>query len=286
MFRQFWLIFGVLVIGAGAVFAAGRQDGDGLPQAGPVMASHKALYGFKMVSMESGSGVVGIQGKMYYEQQDVCDAWTSDHRFSTEYFYPDRNSVLNTSHYVAWEAKDRSRFSFNSERQENGEQVEQLRGDVLRKKEGVTRAEYSRPEGLGFDLPAGYFLPTVHTVEIVRRARAGEKFFQSVMFDGTDAEGPVDVNVFIGKTATPDEIAAIGGGHKEITAALLTPQAWHIRMAVFPLAEREKIVPSYEMDMLLHDNGVVSHALVDYKSFKVEQTLTALESLPDQACTE
>lgn len=290
MFKRFGLILVGLVIGAGAIFALGSQQGISAGDVRqlniPSMVSHKALYGFKMVSMESGSGVVGLEGKMYYEQQDVCEAWTTDHRFTTEYFYPDRNSVLNTSHYVAWEAKDQSRFSFNSERRENGELIEQLRGEALRQKGGVTRAEYSRPEDMHFDLPEGYLLPTMHTAEIIRHAGAGEKFFHAVMFDGTDSDGPVDVNVFIGKPAGAEEIAIIAGRHKEIAVGLLSPQAWHIRMAVFPLAEREQMVPSYEMDMLLHDNGVISHALVDYKSFKVEQTLTSLESLPEQPCVK
>jgi hypothetical protein len=44
------------------------------------------------------------------------------------------------------------------------------------------------------------------------------------------------------------------------------------------------MTPSYEMDMILHDNGVVSWSLVDYKSFRVEQKLLALEKLPPKKC--
>jgi hypothetical protein len=44
------------------------------------------------------------------------------------------------------------------------------------------------------------------------------------------------------------------------------------------------MTPAYEMDLVLHDNSVVSYALVDYKSFKVEQRLTALEPLPLRKC--
>ena len=254
--------------------------GGGIP-----LASHKALYDYKMVSVESGAGVSGIKGKMYFEQDDACDAWTTDQRFTTEYQYPERRPLLNNSHYVAWESKDGKTFQFSSERQENGIMTEQLRGSVERSAEGATQALYSRPEDLSFDLPNGYVLPTFHTEEIIRLAQKGEKLFNAVMFDGTDADGPVEMNAFIGKKATEEEIkkyAAAASGKTDAT--LLTPDAWHIRLALFPMDEKDLISPSYEMDMVLHDNGVVSYAIVDYRTFKVEQTLAALEKLPVKEC--
>lgn len=252
---------------------------------GIALAAHKALYDYKMVSVESGAGVSGIKGKMYYEQDDACDAWTTDQRFTTEYQYPERRPMVNSSHYVAWESKDRSLFHFSSERQENGIPTEQLRGSVVRAADGAAKAEYSRPDDLSFDLPKGYVLPIWHTLELIRLARSGEKFFNAVMFDGTDAEGPVEINAFIGKKATAEEIKkAAQAGKKKVDADLLPQEAWHMRLALFPLDEKETISPSYEMDMIMHANGVVSHALVDYKSFKVEQTLAALEKLPIKKC--
>lgn len=257
-----------------------------IPAAGnkpPEMTSHKALYTYKMVSVESGAGVTGIRGKMYFEQDDACDAWTTDQRFTTEYQYPERRPVVNNSHYVAWEAKDQSIFHFSSERQENGILTEQLRGSVERAPDGSTQARYSRPDNLSFELPKGYMLPTWHTAEIIRLAREGKKLFNAVMFDGTDAEGPVEVNAFIGKKATSEEIKqAIGNAKADMS--LLSADAWHVRLALFPLDEKETFSPAYEMDMILHDNGIVSWALVDYKNFKVEQILSALEKLPAKKC--
>lgn len=262
-----------------------------MPAAGGAVsvASHKALYDYKMVSVESGAGVSGIKGKMYYEQDDACDAWTTDQRFTTEYHYPERKPVVSGSHYVAWEAKDGSLFHFSSERQENGVMTEQLRGSVARAEDGSAKAEYSRPDDLSFDLPKGYVLPTLHTTEIIRKAQAGEKLYNAVLFDGTDADGPVEMNAFIGKKATAEEIAAARKDKPGIDASLLTPDAWHVRIALFPLEEKEGqekdgMSPSYEMDMILHDNTVVSWSLVDYKSFKVEQFLSALEKLPQKSC--
>ncbi len=258
------------------------------PAAGGDIAAHKALYAFKMVSVEPGIQLSGISGKMYYEQDDVCDAWTTDNRYTLEYHYAEGQPLITASHFVSWEAKDGTRFSFNSERQEAGEVTELLRGSAVREEGGAGKAAYVRPEDLSFDLPEGYFLPMAHTFEMIRRAKAGERFFSGVLFDGTDAEGPVEVNTFIGKKATAEEIAAhLKDNEKvneKISGALLTPDAWHVRIAVFSLKEKEAISPVYEMDTILHDNGVISWSLVNYKTFKIEQKLSALEEIPAKAC--
>lgn len=249
---------------------------------------HKALYDFAMVSVTSGAGVTDIRGHMFYEQDDACDAWTTDHRFTVTYYYPERRPLVNTSHYVAWESKDQSQFQFSSERQENGVVTELLRGSVERAQDGAATAEFVRPDDLAFELPQGYLLPTGHIKEILKHAKAGERFFSAVMFDGTDADGPIAVTAFIGDKLTAEELKAhapkaVKKGEK-LDAALLSPHAWPVRMAIFPLAQKDRMVPSYEMDIVLHDNSVVSYALVDYKSFKVEQRLTALEPLPRRKC--
>lgn len=249
------------------------------------VALHKALYDFKLVTAQAGAGITGIDGRMYYEQDDDCDAWTTEHRFRVEYQYPERKPVENTSHYVAFEAKDLSQFYFSSERQEDGVTTEQLRGQVERFPDGTAKAEYSRPANLNYDLPKGYMLPTQQTNEVIRHARKGDKFFDVVMFDGTDADGPVEVNTYIGKKVTAEEIDALVAGHKDMDRSLLVPEAWHVRMAVFPLKDSDSMSASYEMDMILHANGVVSWSLVDYKTFKVEQKLLAIEKLPAKKCS-
>jgi hypothetical protein len=254
------------------------------PAAAADLAVHKALYGFRLVSTVPGAGISGVRGEMYYEQEATCDAWTTEHRFTTEYQYGEGRTSVDTSRYVAFESKDQQMFSFSSERQENGEPVERLRGSVERAADGAAKAVYSRPSDLAYDLPQGYLLPTAHTVEVIRHARAGDNFFDAVLFDGTDADGPAEVGTFIGKKVTAQEIRKIAAGNNKIDASLLTPDAWHVRMAVFPLKNAEESTPAYEMDVILHDNGVTSYALVDYKEFSLEQKLTALEKLPVKKC--
>lgn len=274
----------------GSVPVAATAAVPGLPpsDADVVMASHKAIYDFRMIGVASGQGGISdIRGSMYYEQDDSCDAWTTDHRFTSDYYSPERPVMRSNSQYASWESKDGRQLQFSSERQENGESVENLRGAVERRDDGTATAQYTRPENLSYELPKGYLLPTQQMIETIRHARAGDKFYNVVMFDGTDADGPVEVNTFIGKPATPEEIAAIRANSDKIDAHLLAAPAWHVRMAVFPLYPKDGVdgsLPSYEMDLILHDNGVISDAVVDYKQFKVGQKLTALESFSPKPC--
>jgi len=280
------------VLGAGIApadgAAAGKAASASTPAVAISLAPHKALYDMKLVSVSSGAGITDIRGNMLYEQDDACDAWTTDHRFTIEYFYPERPASVNTTHYVSWEAKDQSQFQFSSERQENGTPTEQLRGAVTRATDTAAVAEFTRPEDLYFELPKGYVLPSFHTQELIRHARTGRQTYHSILFDGTDKEGPVEVNAIVTRKLSPEEvmqkIPATPKAGEKMDKDLLAGEAWLVRMAVFPAADAENMSPTYEMNLVLHGNGVVSHVLVDYKSFKVEQTLTAVEALPQKPC--
>lgn len=284
---EFWEKTGLPVVLI-AVLAAALPAAAQIPAAQASYAPHKALYELRLVSVSSGAGVTDIRGNMLYEQDDACDAWTTDHRFTLEYYYPERPASVNTTHYVSWEAKDQSSFQFSSERQENGAPAEQLRGSVTRGPDSTAVAEFARPEDLYFELPKGYVLPSFHTQELIRRAQAGARTYHSILFDGTDKEGPVEVNAVITRKLTTEEVMRrVPSEPKEgakMDKALLSGAAWLVRMAVFPTGDAENMSPTYEMDLTLHDNGVVSHVLVDYKSFKVEQTLTAIEPIEKKAC--
>lgn len=248
-----------------------------------IFAPHKALYQIDLLSSDSGAGITDVRGEMFYQQDDACDAWTSEHRFNVVYHYPEREPMMSVSRYATWEAKDGSRFYFNSDRREDGEEVEALRGSAEKNADGTGLASYAMPEKISYPLSKGFFLPTAQTNEIIHRAQRGDKFFSVVVFDGTDAEGPVQISTFIGKPLTSDERGTIAAISEKTSVELLDPAAWHVRMAVFPL-EGDSMSPIYEMDMVLHANGVVSHAIVDYKSFKVEQKLIALEPVPLGKC--
>jgi hypothetical protein len=134
-------------------------------------------------------------------------------------------------------------------------------------------------------LPEGFYFPADHTIETIRQAVAGKSFFNAVMFDGTDDEGPSEINAFIDQTQDPLLIKELYDDNPSIDQSLLTGQYWDTRLAFFPLnAEQESsVMPAYEMRVRLHENGVVSDIIVEYDKFSVRQELVALSELPTAA---
>ena len=248
------------------------------------LAAHKALYRFRLTSVRPGTGLTGLDGEMFYKYDNVCDAHTTDQRFSVTYYYADQSPMRDTSHYVSWESLAQNRLYFSSERRENGRLVERLKGSAKRTKDGGGHAEYKEPEELHYDLPKGFLLPTGHTLALIRHAEAGDHFFKAVVFDGSDADGPAMISAYISKPLSRKEILDEFKKNKNIDLSLLKSQAWDVRLAVFPLKDINEMQPAYEMQMVLHANGVSSHISIDYRNFSFSQDLIALEKLPAHKC--
>ena len=56
-----------------------------------------------------------------------------------------------------------------------------------------------------------------------------------------------------------------------------------MRMAIFQASDQEE-ESDYEMDMVFHENGIISDMTIEYDDFTVKQKLVSLEKLPAIAC--
>lgn len=253
---------------------------DILPIADTGLVAHKAVYDVRITRLTSGSPIVGVSGSMFFKWHDDCDAYNTDHRFQVRYDYTEQGALNVFSRYIAYESKDGRMMSYASTSDENGSLAEELRG-VARRSGAGGKAINTKPDGLAFDLPEGFVFPTQHTQNILKHARAGDKFYHAVLFDGTDTDGPIEINAVIGmpRAAKTPSVDAID-------PRLTSGKAWPVRMGFFslkPKAGEEADRPLYEMEILLHDNGIVSDILVDYDGFSVGQKLLALEALAPAA---
>lgn len=240
---------------------------------------HKALYEIKLAGKKSGSQIVSIGGQMFYEWTSNCDAWNSNHRFNLLYEYADTPPMKITSDFSTYETFDGKTFNFASQRKRNGELFEELRGLALNNDE-EKRATFSLPEGLEYELKPNTLFPMRHTLDVLNTIKSGKKFFKATIFDGSDQDGPVEVNAFVGKKQDPAEMFKEA---KNIDMSLVSNDAWTVQLAFFPLGSEEALA-DYEMTLVFHENGVISDMLVDYGDFTVSQRLTALDKVEDAAC--
>ena len=64
---------------------------------------------------------------------------------------------------------------------------------------------------------------------------------------------------------------------------LLDTPSWHIRTAVFDLAD-EAAAPATELEGQTHANGIISGFTLEVETFAAVATLTKVEALPESGC--
>lgn len=234
---------------------------------------HKALYDIRLSGARSGSQVLNISGQMFYEWQAVCDAWITNHRFNILYEYADSAPMRITSNFSTYEPFDGQSLNFTSQRKRDGEVFEEIRGSASISDNGSGEAVFTIPSDLQFDLPQGALFPIAHSLAVAEKIREGQKFYAATIFDGSDEKGPVSVNAFIGKALEPGKLK-----HQfpAIDTELLSSPAHAVRLAFFPLHD-EELTSDYEMNLVYHENSLISDMLIEYDDFSVAQKLIAAE---------
>lgn len=243
------------------------------------LAAHKALYDIDLIATHSGSQILNISGQMAYEWKPTCDAYLTDHHFKLFYEYADSPGMRIASDFSTYETTDGNRFDFTSRRSRDGEMYQEIRGQA-NIGSGSGKAVYSMPEKISYDLAPGSLFPVAHTLELIRHAQKGKKFFTAHIFDGSDEDGPIEINAFIGKTVDP--LKSITKSAK-IDESLLKSRAWNVRMAIFPESEQEE-ESDYEMSMVFLENGIISDMTIEYDDFAVKQKLVGLQKISAQGC--
>lgn len=256
-----------------------------LALAAPVMAGpatavqvqpHRAIYDLELASLRSGAAVADVSGQMLFEWADSCDGWIIGQRYQLDFLYPEAGEVAVDTSYASWEAKDGSSFQFNLRTMTNGAVDEEIRGSAeFPASGGNGMAEFRLPEMQAEALPPGTMFPTAHSLELLERAEAGERFFVAVMFDGTEFAGPIELSAVIGpQTPAPEAASA--------AFDVMQRPSWPVRLAFFG-QDAGAAAPDYEMELQIYDNGVVDQLLIDYGDFVLRGVLRDLEVL-DVVC--
>ncbi len=241
---------------------------------------HKALYEINLESASSGSQLVNIKGHMYYEWAYDCEAWNSRHSFNVLYEYADNPAMRITSDFSNFERYDGSSLDYSAIREQNGVQYEEIRGHAEVPQNGEGLARYNKPEGLEQSLPEGTLFPLAHTIKTISAIKDGKRFFNATIFDGSDDEGPVEINAFIGKKVTEPRALSAAKDNDRLDEALLNGAAHNVQLAFFPQSKNEQEA-DYEMNLTLHHNSIISDMVIDYGDFKVSQDLIALEAIDE-----
>ena len=244
---------------------------------GAEIAPHRALYTMSLGSARTDSGIVDARGTMDYEWGETCDGWTIEQRYRLKMHYANAHDVDIASSFVTWESKDGLRYRFNQRETRNGEVDQEIRGEAQldgHGKGGV--AEFSKPQQQTMKLAPGVLFPSAHTILLIDKARAGEKFLTRLVFDGAADENAVQVSAVIGAKVPPEPAPNKFG-------ALVARPGWRIRLAFFPVDPNAE-EPDYELGMRLLDNGVSRDMVIDYGDYSIHAQLDDIEPLSKPRC--
>lgn len=215
---------------------------------------------------------------MIYRWGETCDGWTVDQKFLLNIVQGSGRAVQLTATSSTWESKDGLRLRFNIKRERNGTEVEKLQGEGrLESLGGAGEAIFELPERKRLPLAKGTVFPTMHTLNLMRRALEGARTDRQLVFDGSEVEPSGPVSAFILPLKAPKS------PNKKLIPPLGPTDVRKINLAFFA-PNSSAAEPEFEMSIELQDNGVAPSLLLDYGDYAVKGVLAKVEALEKPDC--
>ena len=228
------------------------------------LAAHRALYKLTMDPGRNGD-IVAASGTMGYEVVDACDGWAVRQRLDMTVTNHDGQDIQMVSDYATWESKDGLAFRFHMKQTTDSAVTSETDGDAkLRAAGGSGEAHYTTPGQDTKALPAGTLFPMAHTEAILAAARAGTKFLNIPLFDGTAESGAQDSFVTVLKWDQPAESKWPGLSN--------LPSA-RVRISFFD-RDKNAQTPDYQVGMRYWENGVADGLQMDFGEFVMNGALS------------
>lgn len=235
------------------------------------LVPHRAVYDLTLDRADEKSGISGLTGRMVYEfNGSACEGYTTNFRFVTRIDMEEQPQRVTDQQTTTFEGADGKNFRFVNKTFVDKELVKEVRGDA-KLEGGKTVVELSKPKENKLDLKGTQF-PTSHMEELIGKAEAGQKFYQTSLFDASeDADRVVATTVVVGKQqALPDdETKVMGKFSKE--------QVWPVTIAYFDDKEKQDGLPIYRINFKLYRNGITRDLTMDYGDFSMRGKLVKLD---------
>lgn len=235
------------------------------------LVPHRAVYDLSLDRADEKSGISGLTGRMVYEfNGSACEGYTTNFRFVTRIDMEEQPQRVTDQQTTTFEGADGKNFRFVNKTFVDKELVKEVRGDA-KLEDGKTVVELSKPKENKLDLKATQF-PTGHMEELIGKAEAGQKFYQTSLFDASeDADRVVATTVVVGKEQDlpDDETKVMGKFSKD--------RVWPVTIAYFDDKEKQDGLPIYRINFKLYRNGITRDLTMDYGDFSMRGKLVKLD---------
>ncbi len=249
--------------------------------AGALLA-HRAVYDLDLDQASERSGVVGVAGRIVYEfNGSPCEGYSTNYRFVTQMNMRE-SERMNDYQITTFEGPEGKSFDFFTRFFVDRQLDKETKGSA-QIEGGNVDVSLQKPETRQVELPATRF-PTQHMVELIEKAKQGETFYETTIFDGSDtADKVMTTTVLIGKreTAKADdpELAALKD--------LKDDAYWPVSIAYFDMGDEDgEETPDYAISFKLYENGFTRDLEMSYGDFSIRGKLVGFEVLDQsKACT-
>ncbi|MGN7291316.1 cell envelope integrity EipB family protein [Rhizobium sp. SAFR-030] len=241
-------------------------------EAARALIPHRAVYELKLKDVSDRSGIEGMFGRMVYEfTGSPCAGFTTSFRFVTKIDTGEEMRVTDQQ-TTTFENPGARQFRFDTKSFTDEKLDKQVAGEANNAENGI-KVDLAKPDHRQVDLTPAQF-PTEHMLQVIDNARAGKRFFEARIFDGSEnGDQSLLASTVIGAPQTPrqDDPDAKSAGD------FAGKQYWPVTIAYYNEEAKADAVPVYRMSFKLYDNGITRDLTMDYGDFVLSGTLAKLE---------
>lgn len=247
-----------------------------------VLAPHRAIYDLTLIDSTTRSGITGVKGRMVYEfNGSKCDGYTVNFRSVTQFQTGETGARLVDQQVATFEDPTADLFTFVTKSFIDEKLDKEVKGTARHSDDSKVKVELEKPDPAEVALTPAHF-PAAHMIDLLDRARKGETFYETSIYDGTDtADKVLTTTVVIGakKKAEPAD------GDTKAAGELGMQDFWPVSIAYFDDPEPDTDAsPIYRIGFKLYDNGVARDFETDYGEFRIRGQLVTLDLLDAPAC--
>ena len=243
------------------------------------LVSHRAVYDLELQEASERSGIESMFGRMVYEfNGSACSGYTVGFRFVTQ--VDTGNSVrLTDQQTTTYENVEEKTFRFITKSYVNQKLDLEVRGTARAEADG-TSVDLTIPRRAKLELDPAQF-PTAQMISLIERAKNGERFFQSYLFDGSDEGSKVMLTTSV--VGSP-RVSTVAEEERDATKDFAELPTWPVTIAYFDETKKEEETPVYRISFQLYENGITRDLIMDYGEFALRGTLSSLETFDGDGC--
>lgn len=255
------------------------------------LAPHQAVYELTLSSKTTA--FVDAEGRIAMElRADTCGVYNLDYRFVAR-FQQEQEFTVTDQQTISTEDRDGTTFAFTTKTFVDGSPEQEIRGEA-RHDGDATKVAMASPVKKSFDLPLSRF-PMQHMVDLIERAKAGERIVEAKLFDGDeDAEKLLTTTAIITPNdEAPPPAPAVPKSAGEAVRAAVAPdiakrlaglKSWRISESYYNSDSDPDGLPVFETSYLLYENGVSDDLTLNFGAYAFTGSLSKLDLLDASTC--